>query len=150
MRDDEHIACENCSVSLCSADVNDEVGKESADCRIEQRTAEPSYCKIIGDKSAGRRDDAPKIIEKVPLPGIPHGDGRCNQEEKADEDGVCGNKLFAKGISVFICRHGGSVHKTSLVIRCFAPNRDILSHFEREVNKKAALLLIFVGRYDKI
>ena len=57
MGNDEHITGKNGGVGLSSADVDDQIGKQSANCRIEQGASQSANCKIIGDELARRRQD---------------------------------------------------------------------------------------------
>ena len=105
MRDDKHIARKGCGIGVHLADVYDEIGQKPANSGIEQGASQAAQGEVVGDQLAGRGEDAPQILKKIPLLGVKHGNGGGGQEKQADAEGIYTYKTFIEGR--FRIRPGG-------------------------------------------
>ena len=96
MRHHKHVSCEDGSISPCAADVDDKVGAQAADRRIEQRAAEAAEREIIGDELAGRGEYPHQIFKEVPLLGIDDGNRSRRKKEKTDKQRIQIDKSVAQ------------------------------------------------------
>ena len=58
----EHISGKDGGICLCTAKVDNEIGTQAADRRIEKRASQSAECKIVGNKLTGWYQNSSEIL----------------------------------------------------------------------------------------
>jgi hypothetical protein len=101
------------------ANVDNGVGKKTANGGIKKRASKSAKREIVGYQLAWRGQDVAQIAEKIPLFGINDRDGCGDKEKKADEKRVSADYFFVQwAFFIRLASGNGRVgHSNSFLVR---------------------------------